>query len=62
MASLYVKKLVLLPRISKTVIKTVESATELQVTELGLEMSEAMKEMHQLLVEILQSCIDEAKH
>jgi hypothetical protein len=46
MASLYVKKLVLLPRISKTVIKTVESATELQVTELGLEMSEAMKEMH----------------
>lgn len=62
MASLYVKKLVLLPRISKTVIKTVESATELQVTELGLEMSEAMKEMHQLLVEILQSCIDEARH
>ena len=62
MASLYVKKLVLLPRISKTVIKTVESATELQVTELGLEMNEAMKEMHQLLVEILQSCIDEAKH
>jgi uncharacterized membrane protein len=46
MASLYVSKLVLLPRISKTVTKTVEAATELTVTEKGLRMTETMKEMH----------------
>lgn len=62
MTSLYVSKLVLLPRISKTVTKTVEAATELAVTEKGIKMTETMKEMHQLLVEILQACIDEAKH
>ena len=52
MVSLHVDKLVLLPRISKVVRKTLDQV-ELHVFEIPLSMTENVKEMHQLLIEIM---------
>lgn len=60
MGGLQVSKLVLLPRVSKAVNHSLK-VSELQVEEHHLQMTPAMREMHQLLIEILSACIDEAK-
>ena len=52
MMSLHVDKLVLLPRISKVVRKTLDQV-ELHVIEIPLSMTDHVKEMHQLLIEII---------
>jgi hypothetical protein len=52
MVSLHVDKLVLLPRISKVVRKTLDQV-ELHVFEIPLSMTDNVKEMHQLLIEIM---------
>jgi DNA excision repair protein ERCC-4 len=60
MTSLYVDKLVLLPRISKAVNESL-NVSNLKVEEHSLIMTDTMKEMHQLLIEIMQACLEEAK-
>lgn len=61
MRSMHVNKLLLMPRISSSVRKVLDEATGLQVSEMAVDFSEIQKEMHQLLIRIMQACLDEAK-
>jgi len=61
MTAMYVNKLVLVPRVSETVSKSLTDAN-LHFEEQSLQMTETVKEMHQLLVEILNACLEEAKN
>jgi len=60
MRSMHVNKLLLLPRISASVKKSLDAITGLQVAERAVKFSATQQEMHHLLIRIMQACLDEA--
>ena len=58
MRAMHTDKLLLLPRISQAVRNSLDDCPNLQVSELPVKFSSIMKQMHALLIQIMQSCLD----
>lgn len=60
MRALHTDKLILLPRISQAARNSLDHQPDLlQVSELTVRFTPVMKQMHALLIQIMQSCLDE---
>lgn len=61
MKRLQVNNLILYPRIKKSIKDSLDSAKSLQIIEHSLKFPKKFEEIHGLMIELLQACIDELK-
>ena len=61
MKSLQVSNLLLYPRIKKSVKDSIDSGVGMNVIENNIQMNNKMEEIHTMLIELLQACVDELK-
>lgn len=61
MARLQVNQLILYPRIKKSVKDSLDEAKGLEIVEHSIKFPKRMEEIHALLIELMQACLDELK-
>lgn len=61
MKGLQVNNLVLYPRIKRSVKESLDDGRGLEVLEHSIPFTKRMEELHSLLIELLQACLDELK-
>ena len=59
MRALHTDRLILLPRICQAARNALDDKPNLQVSELSVKFTGVMKQMHSLLIQIMQSCLDQ---
>lgn len=61
MKGMQVNELILYPRIKRSVKETLDTESGLKVTHANIKFPKRIEDMHTLLIEIMQACLDEIK-
>lgn len=61
MKSMQVNELLLYPRIKRSVKETLDNESGLTITHAKIQFTKRIEDMHVLLIEIMQACLDEIK-
>lgn len=61
MRSLQVNNLLLYPRIRQSIRNSLDNAEMISIVKTKIDFTPKMEEMHKILIELLQACLDEIK-